>query len=417
MRCFASAFPIETLPSQSVACRVDQATRQALRSFPRAMWVLAAGNFVNRFGGFVIPLLALHLAHLGLTAERIGLVLGAYGIGRLGSSLLGGVWTDRHGHRFVIAVSMFSSAAGMLVLGWLTNYTAILVMVLLQGFASELFRPASAALIAELAPAEHRLTAFALNRLAVNAGFALGPAVGGILAHSSFHWVFIGNALADLVYGVLAWRGLPARFRTLGTETGETGSWSVILADRRLLLYLAAIFPMTFIFMQGVSSFPLYTADLGFSPRDFGLLLGINGVLIVTCELTLTGLTRRFAPATVLMLGYTLLGVGYACTGLAHHFATLAVTVVIWTCGEMISAPTQNAVLANMAPPHLRGRYMAAATLMWSLASIVGPSLGSFLYGWSPTFLWWFAAAMGLASAAAVRISLRRPHLTARPSA
>ncbi len=370
------------------------------------MWVVAAGNFVNRFGSFVVPLLALHLTHLGFNAEQIGVVLGAYGIGRLGSSLLGGVWTDRHGHRFVIAVSMFSSAAGMLVLGWLTNYHAILAMVLFQGFASDLFRPASSALIAELAPPEHRLTAFALNRLAVNAGFALGPAIGGILAHLSFHWIFVGNALADLVYGVLAWRGLPARVQHHATGDDDGGKWTAVLADRRLLLFLAAIFPMTFIFMQGSSSFALYTAELGFSPRDFGLLLGVNGILIVTCELTLTGFTRRFAPVNVLMLGYTLLGVGYALTGLAHHFATLALTVVVWTCGEMIGAPTQSAVLANMAPPHLRGRYMAASSLMWSLASIVGPSLGSFLYGWSPTFLWFFSAAMGLASAGAVRWSL-----------
>lgn len=387
---------------------MDRATRQALRSFPRALWVVAVGNFVNRFGGFVVPMLALHLTHLGFSAEQIGVVLGAYGVGRLGSSLLGGIWTDRHGHRFVIAVSMFSSAAGMLVLGWLTHYPSILAMVLLQGFASELFRPASSALIAELAPREHRLTAFALNRLAVNAGFALGPAVGGILAHYSFHWIFLGNALADLTYGLLAWRGLPARVHaTDAAPTTDTGSWSAVLADRGLLVFLAAIFPMTFIFMQGSSSFALYTADLGFSPRDFGLLLGINGVLIVTCELSLTGLTRRFDPVRVLMLGYTLLGVGYALTGLAHHFLTLALTVVVWTCGEMIGAPVQNTVLANMAPANLRGRYMAAATLMWSLASIVGPSLGSFLYGWSPTFLWFFAAAMGLGSAAAVRFALR----------
>ena len=371
------------------------------------MWVLAAGNFVNRFGGFVVPLLALHLIHLGFSAQRISLVLGAYGIGRLVSSLLGGVWTDRHGHRSVIAASMFSSAAGMLVLGFLTDYHAILAMVLFQGFASELFRPASSALIAELAPPQHRLTAFALNRLAVNAGFALGPAVGGILAGISFHWIFIGNALADLLYGLLAWRGLPARVQRSHSDTGIDGSWSAVLRDRRLLVFLASIFPMTFIFMQGSSSFALYTADLGFSPRDFGLLLGVNGMLIVTCELTLTGFTRRFAPVNVLMLGYALLGLGYASTGLAHHFGTLAATVVIWTLGEMISAPTQSAVLAAMAPPHLRGRYMAAATLMWSLATILGPSLGSFLYARNPTALWFFAAAMGLASAAAVKFTLR----------
>jgi MFS family permease len=386
---------------------MDQQTRHALRTFPRTIWVLAAGNFINRFGSFVIPLLALHLKNLGFSDTQVGAVLGAYGIGRLVSSLVGGSWTDRHGHRFVIVVSMFSSAAGMLVLCRLTSFPSILAMVLAQGFASELFRPASGACIAEVAPAQHRLTAFALNRLAVNAGFAIGPALGGILASHSFQLVFLGNVVADLAYGLLAIYGLPKHVHKSNTSESSSAGWADVAADRRLLVFLLAIFPMTFIFMQGSSSFALYTHDLGLSARDYGLLLGINGVLIVTCELSITGLTRRHKPVHVLMVGYTLLGVGYACTGLAHAFAGLACTIVVWTFGEMISAPTQNAVLADLAPPHLRGRYMAAATLMWSVASIVGPSLGSLLYGWSPLWLWWFSAAMGLGSAGAVGWALR----------
>ena len=228
-------FPVETSSARAVAWEVDQATRQALRSFPRAMWVLAAGNFVNRFGGFVVPLLALHLVHLGFSAAQISLVLGAYGIGRLGSSLLGGVWTDRHGHRFVIVTSMFSSAAMMLVMSTLTDYRPLLGATLLLGFASELFRPATQALIAELAPPENRITAFALNRLAVNAGFAFGPALGGWLAHGSFFWVFAGNAFTEMIYGVLAWRALPQRIGgAAGLHHSATppGNWRDVFGDR-----------------------------------------------------------------------------------------------------------------------------------------------------------------------------------------
>jgi len=389
---------------------MDRATRQALRSFPPAMWVVVSGNFVNRFGGFVAPLLVLHVTRLGYSKTQAGLVLAAYGLGKLGSAFAGGAWTDRHGHRFVIVTSMFSSAAMMLVMSTLTDYRPLLGATLLLGFASELFRPATQALIAELAPPENRITAFALNRLAVNAGFAFGPALGGWLAHGSFFWVFAGNALTEMIYGVLAWRALPQRIGgAAGLHYSATppGNWRDVFGDRRLLLFLASIFPMTFIFMQATSSFALYTADCGLSSGEYGLLLSCNGVLIVVGELSLTSLTRRFAPAPVLMLGYLLLGVGFALGGFAHAFWPLAGTVVLWTLGEMVSAPTQGAVLANMAPDHLRGRYMAASGFLWSAATIVGPWLGTTLYAWSPPALWWTAAGAGLASAAAVRYSLR----------
>jgi MFS family permease len=203
---------------------------------------------------------------------------------------------------------------------------------------------------------------------------------------------------------------LPARIgpaADLDAPPPPPGTWREVFADRRLLLFLASIFPMTFIFMQATSSFALYTADCGLSSGEYGLLLSCNGVLIVVGELSLTGITRRFRPAPVLMLGYLMLGVGFACGGLVRSFWPLAATVVLWTLGEMVSAPTQGAVLANMAPDHLRGRYMAASGFLWSAATIVGPWLGTTLYAWHPPALWWTAAGAGLASAAAIRYSLR----------
>jgi len=391
---------------------MDRVTRQAIRSFPRGMWVVAAGNFVNRFGGFVVPMLALRITDLGYTKGEAGTVLGVYGAGKLASVIAAGTWTDRYGHRAVILASAFSSAAVMLGMAALTDYTQILIAALVLGFASELFRTPMSALIAEFSAPENRITAFALNRLAVNAGFAFGPAIGGMLAHWSFTWVFIGNATTEILYGLIAWRGLPARV-TSGLQSAEAGgradgSWREVFADRRLVLFLAAIFPITFIYMQSISSFALYTADQGLTPSEYGRLLSFNGVLIVTCELSLTAVTRRFDPRHVLMLGYALLGFGYALTGFVHTFWPLGGVVVLWTLGEMISAPPQGAVLANMAPDRLRARYMGASGFLWGAAVIVGPWLGTLLYAWSPTALWVFSAGVGLASAAMVHFALRR---------
>jgi MFS family permease len=145
------------------------------------------------------------------------------------------------------------------------------------------------------------------------------------------------------------------------------------------------------------------------SARDYGLLLSVNGVLIVCGELSLTGLTRRFAPDRVLMLGYVLLGGGFALSGLFHSFGPLAALAIVWTLGEMTSAPAQGAVLANLAPDRLRGRYMGAYSLMWSAGVIVGPWLGTVLYAWHPAVLWWTCAGVGVVSAWLVRLALRAP--------
>lgn len=388
---------------------MDLATRQALRSFPPAMWVLTAGNFVNRFGGFVVPMLALHLTNLGYSAGQVSWVLGAYGAGRICSAFPVSGWIERYGHRNVIVAATMSTAAMMLVLSQLTSYPAILAATLALGFTADLFRPATSALIAEFAAPKDRVTAFALNRLAINAGFAFGPALGGWIAHHSFFWVFAGNAITEVIYGFIAWRGLPARIE-LHAHAGPKSEnpWSEVLADRKLLWFLAAIFPTTFIYMQGNASLPLYTHSLGIDERGFGLLCSINGIMIVVGELTLTGFTRRFSPLPVLMLGYLLLGVGYACTGFAHAWWPLAFTVMLWTLGEMLSAPLQSSVLANMAPNHLRARYMAASSFLWSAATIVGPFLGVQLYNWSPRALWWYSAAVGVASAAMIVVALRK---------
>jgi MFS family permease len=395
---------------------MDRTTRAALRSFPRAMWIIAAGNFIHRFGGFVIPMLALYLTKLGQSEGRIGLVLGAYGVGKLVSAVAGGSATDAFGHRAVIAASMFSSAVVMLVMSQLESFAALFAATAVLGFCSELFRPATSALIAELASPENRITAFALNRLAINAGFAFGPALAGLLAERSFFWIFAGNAAAAIAYGAIVCVSLPARIGATSTvptpdvsdATGRAEGWSAVLRDRRLLLFLVAILPVAMIYMQPSGSLALYVHDIGISAADYGLLLSLNGVLIVVGELSLTGVTRRMRSDVVLVVGYLLLGGGFAATGLCTGFWPLALTVFVWTLGEMVSAPAQGAVLANQAPDHLRGRYMGAYSLMWSIAAIAGPSLGTFAYAHGRCPLWWGSLAAGVASAALVWLALRR---------
>jgi MFS family permease len=152
--------------------------RENLRALPRGAWILFFGTFLNKFGTFVLPFLAIYMKRLGYTAAQAGLPIGAYGVGILGASVLGGYLADRLGRRKTIVLSMFSVALVMLCLSQVRGLLWIVLFSGLAGLTGELYRPASSALLADLVPAGQRVTAFAAYRMSLNAGFAFGPSSG-----------------------------------------------------------------------------------------------------------------------------------------------------------------------------------------------------------------------------------------------
>src|SRR5437867_5239639 len=165
--------------------------RQSLRALPRAAWILFFGTFLNKFGTFVLPFLAIYMTRQGFSPSQAGLAVGAYGTGTLGASLLGGYLADRWGRRRTIVLSMFSGALVMLALSQARSLGLIVTFSALAGLTGELYRPASSALLADLMPAGQRVTAFAAYRMAFNAGWMFGPATAGLLAKYSFAWLFV----------------------------------------------------------------------------------------------------------------------------------------------------------------------------------------------------------------------------------
>jgi MFS family permease len=373
--------------------------RENLRSLPPSAWILFGGTFVNRFGTFVMPFLVLYLTRIGYTIAQAGLAVGVYGGGHIIASMLGGHMADRIGRRNTIAVSMFASAATMLALSQARTYPMILILTFCTGLASELYRPASHALIGDLVPQEQRITAFGMYRFAVNLGFAIGPATAGFLAEHSFFYIFLGDAITSVGYGIIALIALPHGLR--GHSAGEriTEGVRVVLRHRRFVLFLLATLFITWVDFQTSTTFALHVRAQGLSTRVYGLLLSINGGMIVFLELLITSWTQRANPQRAIALGNFLAGAGFALTGIAHNVPVLATTVVIWTFGEMIASPVSGAYITNMAPERYRGRYMGAFVLMYSLGMVIGPTLGTLAFERNPAVLWIACGLCGVLSA------------------
>ena len=378
---------------------------QNLRTLPRPVWILFVGTFINRFGTFVMPFLAIYMTRQGYSATQAGLAVSAYGGGHIFASMIGGHLADRIGRRHTIALSMFSSAAAMIALSQARTLPTLLTLAFTVGLVGELYRPAATALLGDLVTPEQRVAAFGMYRFAINLGFAVGPATAGFLANRSFFYVFAGDAITSLLYGMVALFALPHGIRSSGEGERPAEALQAALRDRPFVLFLLATLCLTWIEFQLHSTYPLHITSLGFTPATYGLLLSINGVMIVVFELAITAWTQRLPPRPLIALGYGLTGVGVALTGVAHGVPMLAFTVVIWTLGEMIYAPVTGAYVTGLAPERYRGRYMGLWHTMWSAGMILGPLMGTWIYERSPAALWTACFVVGLVAAALASVN------------
>ena len=376
-----------------------------LRALPRAAWVLFAGTFINRFGGFVVPFLTLYLTGQGYSVTAAGLAVSAYGAGHLFATLVGGHLADRLGRRETIVLSMFSAAAAMMLLSQAHGLTAIVALTFVTGLASEAYRPASGALLTDLVPAGQRLTAFAALRVTLNAGFAFGPATAGFLAAYGYIWLFLGDALTSALFGFIALLALPVIVRR---STDGGAKWhevlTVVRRDRRFQQLLLANFAVSFVFMQLASTYGLFVTGCGFSASTYGMVLSLNGALVVFCELPVTSFTRRFPARKVMAFGYTLIGVGFALNHYARSVPALVACMMVFTLGEMLALPMASAYVADLAPPQMRGRYMGVNGMTWALALIIGPAAGMRLFALSPAAYWVCCVGLGALAAAVISV-------------
>jgi MFS family permease len=381
--------------------------RESLRALPRGAWILFLGTFLNKFGTFVLPFLTIYITGLGYTTSQAGLAISGFGIGTLCASLLGGFLADRFGRRKTIILSMFSGAAAMMALSQARELGSLIALAALTGLAGEFYRPASSALLTDLVPSGQRVTAFAAYRMAFNAGWAFGPATAGFLAKASMLWLFVGNSASSVLFGLVAWFALPSGLRGERADNTLLETWRVLRRDRRFLQVIGAALCVGLVYTQTFSTMSLEITRHGFSTSTYGLLISLNGALVVLCELPLTVITKRFPPRRVMAFGYSLIGIGFASNVLPRTLPLLILTTVTFTLGEMITFPVAGAYVADLAPVEKRGLYMGTYGLVWSVAFISGPSLGLMLFAVQPALLWAACGILGLAAAGIISIRMK----------
>ena len=395
---------------------------------PRQFWYLWCTTLISRLGSFVLVVLAIYLTSVrGLPEAFAGLVLGLWGGGGAVGAVVGGVLADRWGRKPTLLSGLWGAALMMVVLGLARDPVAIAICAALVGLLAEGVRPALSALMVDVVPAADRARAFSLHYWVINLGFAFAATVAGFVAGAEPGLLFVVNAAALTAAGVFAAivvrepvrsRASAPAARSGRAEAATAGDdarprkpegLGVALRDGVFLLLLGTNLLTAFAFLQHMSTLPLSMARDGLSPSTYGSVIALNGVLIVAGQLFVTRALRRLDHTTGLVIACTTMGVGLGLITFATTPAFYAVTVLIWTIGEMFQAPSNAATVAALSPAHLRGRYQGLFTLSWGVAAFVAPVLGAAVLQFAgKATLWLGCLALCLAAAAL--------HLAARAS-
>ena len=378
---------------------------------PRAVWIMEAGGLANAFGtGLAYPFLVLYLHNVrAFPLATAGLVLAAGSVFGLGAGLLAGSAVDRVGSRATLAAALVLSAVGFGGLPLVREEWHAFAFSAVAGAGNGAFWPSQSALLVGLSPPARRHAAYSLQRLTRNLGIGLGGLAGGLIASlsepSTFTVLFLVDAASFLAFVAV----LP-----LVPEPG------VAAADARPGRYLDVLRHRPFVGFVGLNVvfvaagyaqlelLPVFAAnEANVSARAIGVLFFVNTLVVALAQLPVTKLVegRRRMPALALMTllwafsWLVVLAAGLWLEALAAALL-LGVAMVVFALGECFQGPTQGALVADLAPPRLRGRYMAVSTMSWEVGFIVGPAVGGFVLGASPFALWPLAALACLAAGA-----------------
>ncbi|NMO22366.1 MFS transporter [Pyxidicoccus fallax] len=383
-----------------------QALRAQAGGLPRTYWVLWMGTLVNRLGAFVVPFLALYLTReRGYTVEHAGLIVSLHGAGVVLAGPLGGTLADRIGRRLTLAGGLWLGSVGMLFLGFSREPFWIAVAAFTLGVLGDLYRPAVSAAVADVVPPGDRTRAFGLLYWVINLGVAIAVPLAGWLTHFGYTLLFVADAITTFAYGCCIWLLLPET-RPAGparsTTTSPRAPLGELLAPYRDPVFLAfglPIFVVALIFLQCHVALPMDLGQRGLTPAQYGTVLAVNGVLIVVLQPFTGRMLGGMRRAVALALAAALTGLGFGMHALSTSVPLAMLAVAVWTVGEILQAPVAPSVVADLAPPELRGGYQGAYYMMWGLASCAAPALGGQVLGrFGPTTLWLGCLVLGCAA-------------------
>lgn len=387
--------------------------RALWKSYPRQYWLLMSGMLINTIGmGFVWPFLNIYLnEELGIPIAAATLLPVLEQGVSLFTTLAAGSVADRFGRKGLMVLSLGAGAAIYSTMGFATQWWMFAVLLGLRGFFLPLYRVAADTMVGDLiTQEEERLPAYSLLRTVNNLGVAIGPLLGGFVAAVSYRASFLTAASAMLFFSALVFVGMVETLPKGGQPSGRVsaransaspGGYRIIVRDHLFMLALLAFalngmgaaLPFQLLGIYGKENFAL-------SESQLGLIVMVNALMVVAFQVPVATKTRKLQSLKVLASGAVFYAVGIASIALGSQALHFALSMAVLTIGELLIAPTFTSFAVNLAPQEMRGRYMSAYWVSWSVSRGIGPALAGQVYdAVSHTAMWYMGGVWNLLAA------------------
>ena len=343
----------------------------------------------------VIPFLSLYLtAEMGLSLKQAGWVMSSFGMGSVIGSWIGGKLTDRIGFYEIMIASLVSSGLAFIMLQYVHGFLPFCIGIFFLMLLADAFRPALFVALRGYASPENRTRAVTLIRLAINLGFSMGPAIGGIIITTmSYQGLFWVDGITCISAAILLGFALPKKRLVDLEEKKEVIAMASPYRDRIYIFFLLSVVLVSIPFVQYFSTIPLFYKEVhGMSEASIGILLGFNGLLIFLLEMPLIKYCehRNFNLFKILIYSVGLFAVSFLILDVVPTIAFLWVGMAFMTIGEMLNFPFMNRFAFDRSEKGLPGAYMALFTISWSVAHIFGHNLGmQSVDRWGFDTTWW----------------------------
>jgi len=390
---------------------------------PRSVWLLNTGGLLNAFGtGIAYPFIVIYLHNVrGFSLGVSGLIVAASGGAGILIGPLIGVIIDKVGGRMTLTGALIMQAVGWGSFPLIRQPWHAVLAAIVAGIGNAGFWPSQSSLLAGLAPQARRHAAFALQRVTRNLGIGLGGLAGGLIATTadaeSFTVLFLVDAATFILFvGMLVLVPDPdLSAHESGEEPPAGGGYLAVLQNHIFL----AVVGLNVVYVTAgyaqIEMLPVFAKnEANVSERGIGLIFFVNTLVVALAQLPVSkllegrSLMRALALMTVLWAGAWLVVLfGGATVEEAAAVAVFCLAVTLFGLGECFQGPVQGALVADLAPPRLRGRYMAVSTNSWDLGFLIGPAIGGFILAAQPLALWPLAA-FGCLAAGVGALSLER---------
>lgn len=381
--------------------------KNAYSGLSPATWWLSLVMLINRSGTMVVPFMTLYLTQAKhYSIGMAGMVMAIMGAGSICGGILGGKLTDKLGFYSIQMSALLLGGALFIILGQMEQFWSICLTGFILAALNDMFRPANATAVAHYSKEENRTRSFSVNRLSINLGWAIGGALGGIIASKNYHLLFLIDGLTNIGAALLL-RAVLSPSKNSHTppkkDKAEKVHTQSAYNDGKYIVFILMTVLFGCLFFQNFSTLPVYfSQQLHLSAFFIGMVMALNGLIIAVFEMALVfKLEQRRSIIYYIMTGTLLTGLAFVIFNIFPGSEYIAIlSTIIVTAGEMLAMPFMNTYWVSRTNDNNRGQYAGLYTVAWSAAQVLGPFTGSQIVELTNFYtLWWVVGCVAVIAA------------------